>query len=192
MSVYNPSKVIIDLFIKNEVIESEDKEIYEYGLNQGFFMIINIISNIILGHLFKLQLQCLVFLISYIILRIYADGYHTSNKKNCYLLSIIITFLVLLIIKNASWPSSFYWSITLSTSCIIFSMAPIEDKNKKLDNLELKVYRNRTRTVLFLEMVIFYVLMKTNSKYPICIMMAFIVLSIMLVLGRYTTHEYTN
>lgn len=87
---------IADLFVKNEVIACEDKDVYIYGLEQGFLMLTNIVTTILIGLVFRMVWQSIVFMMAYIPLRIYAGGYHTKTQLRCYLFSILLIVLSLL------------------------------------------------------------------------------------------------
>uniref|UniRef100_UPI00248B60B9 accessory gene regulator B family protein n=1 Tax=Anaerocolumna aminovalerica TaxID=1527 RepID=UPI00248B60B9 len=59
----------MDIFDKvisvNDNIKEEDKELYKYGLRQGLFIIINLLTTILLGYIFKNVWQAVIFMIAY-------------------------------------------------------------------------------------------------------------------------------
>ena len=95
----NISNKLVDLFIKNSIIEEKDREIYHYGIAQGFIMILNFITVIIIGLIFKMLLESLLLIIIYIPIRIYGGGYHCRPPKGCYIFSIIMQIVILLLIN---------------------------------------------------------------------------------------------
>ena len=86
-------------FVVNEVIRDEDREIYYYGLYQGFLIIVNIITAIIIGVIFRMVWQSILFMLAYVPLRTYGGGYHAKTEGRCYLISIALASGVLLAIK---------------------------------------------------------------------------------------------
>lgn len=90
-------------YLVNKMIEkniiSEDTEIYIYGLNNGFTILLNFITALFLSYIVKKTDILLLLLISFIPLRSYCGGIHCSSRFLCYIYSnIIITFL--LVIQN--------------------------------------------------------------------------------------------
>ena len=82
---------------------------------------------------------------------------------------------------------SFICIIILVVSCvIIWIFAPVEDTNKILDNIELIVYRRRTRQIMVLEVVLF-ILSSMFNKYEFsqCIMLVFFVMAMILFAGKF-------
>ena len=58
---------------------------------------------IIIGLLFNMICESIIFMVSYSILRIYAGGYHASTPIRCYLFSIVMIVAVLLLMKSIPW-----------------------------------------------------------------------------------------
>lgn len=90
-------------YLVNKMIEkniiSEDKEIYIYGLNNGFTILINFITALFLSYIVQKTDILLFLLISFIPLHSYCGGIHCKSRFLCYIVSnIIITFL--LVVQN--------------------------------------------------------------------------------------------
>ena len=65
-------------------------------------LIFNIVITIILGVIFCLVIESLVFLISFSFICTYLGGYHYKSAINCYLFSSIVVVLVLFIVKSTN------------------------------------------------------------------------------------------
>lgn len=48
-------------------------------------------------------------------------------------------------------------------SIVIGYIAPVDTANKKLDNEEVRVYRKRTRYILLIEIILYFIAVKTES-----------------------------
>lgn len=175
----------VNMLIDNGIIENEDREIYSYGLKQGILMILNIIITIVIGLLLQMMWQSILFMISYIPLRIYAGGYHARTQLKCFWYSILLIFVVLLAIKFIPWTSFIILGLALISGTIVYLLAPVEDQNKPLSKSEVKVYKIRARTILFLELVSILILI-TNNMYAegVCLLLSIIILSVMLIVGK--------
>ncbi|MDD4730222.1 MAG: accessory gene regulator B family protein [Dysgonamonadaceae bacterium] len=82
------ANALTNKLVKLNIVKIEDKELYVYGFWQGSILIINFLTIIVIGLLFKMLWQSLVFIISYSFLRPVAGGYHARKQKSCYILSI--------------------------------------------------------------------------------------------------------
>lgn len=178
------SERITQLLVKQETITSSQKELYRYGFNQGFTILFNVITTLVIGCVFGMVIQSIVFLISYIPLRSYAGGYHAKTPWRCYFVSVVLMSVVLSIIKMMPHSVIAYSLIIGAGSMVCVALAPIEDKNKPLDKTEQVVYKKRTYIVLFLELCVallsyFYF---RSVFYVICI--SVFTESVMLVLGK--------
>lgn len=171
-------------FVANGQIKNEDRELYYYGLRQGFLMIVNIVTMIIIGLLFKMTWQTILFLIAYIPLRTYGGGYHARTEFRCYLFSVGLIIIALLGIKFIPTTSFIIFSLVGVGGILIWCLAPVEDANKPLDRIETRVYRKRARIILTLEMLIVFLTVLLNFReIALVISTAVLVLGFMLVLG---------
>ena len=83
----NMIKKITKYFIVNDLIKDEDKEVYVYGLHQGLLILLNIITTIVIGLIFKAVWESILFIIAYTLLRTYVEGIMLKLKLNviCFL-----------------------------------------------------------------------------------------------------------
>ena len=170
-------------FVRDGIIAEEDKELYTFGMQQGMIMLLNIISTIIIGIIFDMVWQSVVFLLAYMPLRSYAGGYHARTQFRCYLISLFITAVALLGMREIHWTSlTALFSVIIST-IIIFLLTPVEDANKPLDASEKIAYKKKTRRILLLEILVTLIFWFINKEISVCCIMVFIILSVMLLLG---------
>lgn len=176
---------IINNFIKQGIIPSEDSEIYAYGLYQGIVIIINILTYILISLYFKMVWESVIFLVCYIPLRTYAGGYHARTQVKCYFLSILMITLVILAIKTVPWTSSIMIGLLLLGGSIIFVLSPVEDSNKPLSDSQKIVFKRIARTILLIELIIGITLLQMGYiMFVLPITLAMVVACIMVVFGR--------
>ncbi len=175
----------IDQLVEGNVIKEDDKELYFYGLKQGLIMLANVITIIIIGLIFGMVWQSIIFMVAYLPLRSYAGGYHAKTQIQCYLFSIVLIFAVLFAIKFISWTSLICFSLAFVAGVVIFILAPLEDSNKPLDDTETAVYKKRTRIILSTEFCILLIMLVLDvSQISICISVSFLAMGSMLLLGK--------
>lgn len=178
-------EILTEKLIEMQIINLEEKDIYFYGFKQGFLLLLNIITMIIIGFLFNMIWESIIFMVSYSILRVYAGGYHASTPIRCYLFSIVMIVAVLLLMKSIPWNGFISIIITISSGINIFLMAPVEDANKPLDPEENRKFKKRTNIILGILIVLALSLWFGNRReFSICIIMGICLISIMLVLGK--------
>ena len=172
---------ITDSLVKSGTIHAEDKDIYEYGLRHIASMFLNISTTLIIGFIFGMIWQSILFMVAYIPLRSYAGGYHARTPLKCYIFSVILTVCVLLSIKYMPYNDILFLVITFISGAIIFIFAPMGDENKPLDEIETKVFRKRTRIILFVEIGLICLLMILNLNFiAVCLNIAVFYASIMI------------
>lgn len=115
----------------HKIITPENRELYVYGFQQGFTILWNLISMLLIGLLFQQVWGCIVFLMFYLVLRIYAGGYHASSMKRCYLCSCVMICAVLFVIKIHILNILICAVISFLSGLVVFFFAPIEDRNKQ-------------------------------------------------------------
>lgn len=179
---------ILDYQIKNGKILEQEKEIYEYAYTILLEECINIVVAVIIGIIFEDISLVFISLFSYISLRIYAGGFHANNGVVCSIISgiLIILLCVLDRIMGEKIIQLGEYIILLLAQLTIFVFAPVDSKNKKLDEYEIREYRKKTNRVLgFQILVILFSLLIKNGHLFRGIAYSHIVLGGMLLAGVY-------
>ena len=178
------SNNLVNKLIEYNLIKSQDKEIYTYGIKQMLFLILNILTILILGIVFNKAFEFILFMLTYIPIRIYAGGYHAKNHIRCYIFLILICIIYILNIALHinSVITTFF---VIISSIIIFVLAPIEDINKSLDNEEKIIYIKRTIRNLIVIISIYFVSLYFNLiDIMLCVCIFLFCNAIMLILGK--------
>lgn len=138
--------------------QEERDEIIQYGMQRGKVMLVTVLVTLILGLLMRMFWQSVIFLFSFSSIRRYAGGYHAKSQKTCYAVSLLALFLAFCYVKYVA--PNIYFSIVLQIVCIItiFLLAPVETENKRLDEEEIKRYRDKTRIRLVIAVLAWSIL----------------------------------
>ena len=176
----------VNKLINSNIIKKEDSEIYSYGFKEMLFITLNIITTLFIGLIFNKIFEIILFMITYSAIRVYVGGYHARTKSKCYIFSVLMLISVCYILKLDLLKSYLLIVIlTIISSGMILYLAPVEDENKPLDEIEIKVYTKRTvRNLIIVLVVLGITLMfnKINISFCICISLLFNVT--MLILGK--------
>lgn len=178
---------LADVIIENKLSKTNDREIIIYGLTTGIEIIFNIFTTMILGFIFGLVFESLVFLIAFSMIRTYAGGYHCVKAINCYLFSSTIVILVLSIVKFTPDKYIFIISVILLILSlpILLKFMPVDTKTKSLDADEKKYFRKKAVTNLLIEIVIIIALFYI-SEYSLgyVVSLSIMVTAFLIVLGK--------
>ena len=114
---------------------------FQKGITGSRMMLLNIVTTIGLGILFRLFLPCVLLNLSFIPIRISAGGHHADSPVKCYVLSTLLIAALLAILKWVSVSLLAAWILILAASAVLLWLAPIETENNPLDETEVRVYR---------------------------------------------------
>jgi len=173
-----------------KIIKAEDKELYSYGLYQGIVHLLNFLVILLIGFVLQMLWQSMIFTLCYSILRSYAGGYHARTQGKCFILSVLMVTSVLVLLMII--PSSTVLILTLLgiSYCLLLSLAPVEDENKPLDDMEFTIFRKKA-IVISSSLVVFSTILLLTSQKDIALVVAtsVTVASIMVVIGLVKNYQ---
>lgn len=126
----------------------EEIEIIQYGLHQAFLILLNILTLVICGVLWKELTFTLLMFLDIFFLRSYAGGYHADTELSCYLISTAIMNAAIWT-KKILLPSNIILIVIwISTMIFIWIYTPVENPMHPLDENEQRKYAKNTRMIL--------------------------------------------
>ena len=137
--IENLSKLISEKVSSELNYDNERKEIIQYGTYALIQTLISIISVLILGLVFNIALEALIFLFTASILRKYSGGAHSESSNVCTLLGIIISICIGFLVKSSFFTKMNFEIIVfigivifVFVYFIVFKFAPVDTKNKPI------------------------------------------------------------
>lgn len=176
---------------ENGKVKTEDLALCQYGVKQLLTILLNLMTALAIGCLFGMVWESILFHAAYIPLRSYAGGFHAKTPLRCYLYSILMIIVVLMVLRYAPEQNIYDGVAYLISGVTFWKLAPVEDHNKPLDEIEKKVFRKRTIFVWCLEsavIILFFFLHWQRAGR--CIVLSMLVLSCMLIAGRIKNVRY--
>lgn len=178
------SDTIASKFVEKSIIQETDKSIYQFGLQQGFTIMLNLLTTLLIGIVFDMVLESFLFLFFYIPIRSFAGGFHAKTANRCYVYSIFMIITVVLAIKYCPLQYFICNFLSFVGSIGIVILAPVEDKNKPLDKEEQFLYRKIVRIILLIQVLLQLIFEFLNWKTCVmCISFSLISLGVMLMIG---------
>lgn len=158
------SKNAAVFFIKNNLIQEDEIDIYIYGLQLIISSILGISIILFLGIISERLTDSLIFLFCFIILRQYSGGYHANSYLKCNLYFITIFLLTEFVVIYTQ--SEYIDALTVGLVCISFvimlRLAPIDNINKKLSNSQ-KLKNKKITIIIFIILITISIFMKVND-----------------------------
>jgi len=175
--------------IESNIIDKEDEDLYQYGILQGFRIILNLVSALVIGLAFGRLPEIVLFMSAYIPLRSYAGGFHAKTPQRCYVLSVAMLCLVSIGLRQAFLSDTILYVISAASAVTVFAVSPVEDKNKPLDETEFRVFRKKARIILAAEFLLCTALglLKYHSLFS-AMTYELACMSIMLLAGQIKNH----
>lgn len=125
---------------------TDNYELYEYAIYIILSSAFHMATVIVLGLVFNLLTESLVFYLSFIVIRKFAGGYHAKTPTRCYIISIITIVLMLCIIKwilIINYLSIYYSLFFSELVCVLILcfLSPLDTENKLLNGKERTIYK---------------------------------------------------
>lgn len=180
------SERVTGWLLENEAFPREDKEIYQYGIQQGMIALLNLGTTMVIGMVFGKLLESILFMVAYIPLRSYAGGYHAKTAVRCYFFSIVMISAVLWVMRYVTYIGLICGCLTAISGSAIWFLVPVEDQNKPLDEVEKVVYRKRARGIVLAESILsLFVILCNEKRLGMCMTLVLCVMMVMLLLGKW-------
>lgn len=182
---------IINQMIKLHIIDDEEKEIYQFGIDGLILKFLHYSSYLLIAALFKEMVRFFIFFVAFLVLRKSAGGYHAKSKTGCYLVSCLTVITSILSMKTFSAFGSNTLAIIVLAILVpvadicICLIAPLGNRNRDLDEAEIRYFRKRTLMFLILENSCILLLgVMGFERYAIGIVLAIICQAILLLLEK--------
>lgn len=177
--IYNLSLIIVSQLMKKGHLLEEDKEVVTYGLFSLLFNSYCTLFCLFLGAFLNCFSKAAIFLLSFLFVKRYSGGFHSSSEERCLLVSSMgITFSLILIklcLINIKIHCLFL-ILAIILSAFIMWFSPIESKNKPIRDEDKKKYKIFSIIRILAIMCVVFVLEflnQTNISIPFIISIVF-------------------
>ena len=174
------------MFVNNNT-KFNSVEMYQYA----FFIILStfifFVLTIMIGAILSVLFESIVFYFSFLLIRLYAGGYHASKEITCDIITSISIFgCVFLIRLSKTYEFQIQLIvITLFSVLCIFALCPLDTPEKPLSKKEVKYFRKISWLILLIISVLVLISFIFEWKFlfaPSCL--SLILESILLVAGK--------
>lgn len=140
------------------IISREETDTYLIGYQLLINKILSISVMIAIAVAQDYLMEMMLFIVPFVFLRQYAGGLHFDSAELCIGFSAV-TCIVLMPFLSVCLRSNAILSLLLELLMIFFiiRLAPIDSKNKRLEEIEYKIYRQYTRNILLVECMVYMI-----------------------------------
>lgn len=179
------SERIADFLLYQKIINTQEKEIYVYGIQLVISSVINLLICITISLLLNELVNGILFFILFSSLRRFTGGFHCKTFIMCNMIFSVIVTLVLLI--NGLFgtifgePVLFIITVFFCLTCILL-FSPVYNKNKELTNIELKKFKIISIVVYTIHICFYLIFILFNVRLNI-ILIGDLIVAFMIVWG---------
>ena len=116
--------------------KEEKEEIIRYGLDRIKSICTMTFVTLLMGCIFQVFFQSIIFLVCFIALRKYAGGYHADTQNRCYVISTAIIAVALLAIRYIE----IFILLQSLNFILLYFLVPVDNKNHRLEYWEKEKY----------------------------------------------------
>ncbi len=167
INMLNKVSVQLSKFLLQKIKEDkQEQDVYTYGFELIISTIIFFVSIIVISAILSSPISGLVFLITFVPLRLFTGGYHADTYSRCFILSNL-TYLLILIIKNLLWSCIItrYWYCLLLISYIFIMLkAPVINPAQPINPYKKIRSKKITKIILCFETLWIFLLSYSRKE----------------------------
>lgn len=187
------AKKINEILIQKGIVQKEDAELYQYGIENGIVVAGNLLASGIFGIVTGRPGLVLVFLLFYASLRSYSGGSHCKSRIGCFLISMAILSIPVytheFVMNNV--PATVILMIGIAAVVVILILRPVESINKPLDDEEKKYYARVTHCIVALQVCVLIILFCLGVKdYFYAGYSSIVLVAVFMVMGKVIMKRY--
>ena len=187
------AKKINEILIQKGIMQKEDAELYQYGIENGIVVAGNLLASGIFGIVTGRPGLVLVFLLFYASLRSYSGGSHCKSRIGCFLISMAILSIPVytheFVMNNV--PATVILMIGIAAVVVILILSPVESINKPLDDEEKKYYARVTHCIVALQVCVLIILFCLGVKdYFYAGYSSIVLVAVFMVMGKVIMKRY--
>lgn len=105
------SQIIVDFFVKEDVVSEEQREIYQYGIELSVSTLMGLFIVLAIGVLSRRFTESVIFYIVFCLTRAFCGGFHAHSHLLCKVTFICVLILVLVMDLVLDNIEIYYWFV---------------------------------------------------------------------------------
>lgn len=191
------SNNITSFLVHENIIKSDEVEIYRYGIKQLLINGITIITVCIIATIIQKWIETVFFFVGLMPIRAVAGGYHASTPGRCNLLSLSVYLSSIVMIDFLSENASFWLYGFVSTIILlsIYIFAPVDHVNRKLTEDECRKCKKLSMgmaTIIIISIMTSTIAFNAKSLVATGTLMGALIASVSIIIGNYKRRGERN
>lgn len=149
------SERLSELLCEDGINSNEDREIVQFGLESIKGNLTGVFLTLLVGIVVGDLLGAVFFYVLFFPIRKSVGGFHAKTQIRCLFMSAGILAIAFILFYKLTIPVIFSWMSFVTSACLIFVLAPVDNPTKPFDNIEFQVYRKRSRIILMFESILY-------------------------------------
>ena len=180
------SNIITSILVENDFIAYSDYAVCQYGINVFIISVTEIGFVLILSLFLRNSIETLIWLTTFIPVRIYAGGYHADTRLKCFGVFIITYLVFSVMLMTIPIYIDLYLFMTWFTMLAIFKWAPVQHKNKHVSESEKVFFRKMAIIFVSIEGVVAtaILLLNIHNIYSMAVIYGLFTAGISLLAGK--------
>lgn len=144
------SELLVKYFLKQSNITDDEQDLYQYGFFVLLSQILYFIVTCIMGALFGIFFESIIFYVAFQFIRRYAGGYHASTETRCEVMSTL-SILTCIVAIRLSKTYDFQFALLILSAVSVLCIAvlcPLDTPEKPLSEKEFKYFRKISWLIL--------------------------------------------
>lgn len=144
------SELLVKYFLKQSNITDDEQDLYQYGFFVLLSQILYFIVTCIMGALFGIFFESIIFYVAFQFIRRYAGGYHASTETRCEIMSTL-SILACIVVIRLSKTYDFQFALLILSAVSVLCIAvlcPLDTPEKPLSEKEFKYFRKISWLIL--------------------------------------------
>lgn len=158
--LHSLSERIADFLLRQKCFEEEMLPVYIYGVELFLSSVLGVVLVILSGCLLGEFISSIVFLLSFIILRLFTGGFHCNSYFKCNL-SLVLTFVAVILLKDlykfVPFQEFVLGFMMLSSLLITMLFSPVSHPNKEISKKDRVKFRLIALGVLLVHIAVIFV-----------------------------------
>ncbi|MDR1765604.1 MAG: accessory gene regulator B family protein [Lachnospiraceae bacterium] len=176
---------LVDRQVMDGIIAKEDQGLYTYGYEVLFLQLVNILLAVAVAAVFDSWAVMAVFLVTFVPLRCFCGGFHAKNGWRCACVSVAVEAGVCALMRQVHVHHSEEVEILMLilSGALIYTLAPVEDRNKPLEEEEFDRFGRVAFGIWFVLTVFWCVLYFVSDYLGFVVALAQSIVALMMVAG---------
>lgn len=181
----NLCQIIVDFFIREDIVAEEQREVYQYGVELSVSTLIGLFLVLAIGAFSGRFTESVLFYIVFCLTRAFCGGFHAHNHLLCKVTFIGVLILVLVMDLVLDIIESYFWFVLYLYSLIIVCVfAPVDNPNKRLTSYEKKRCKIISIIIMVVWLVVMILFYSFDSELYHMVALTLFFVAILMLLGK--------